>query len=210
MALLSEWVLNIIILLLLAMVIDMLLPNSNMKKYAKLVTGLLLIGIILSPIFKIMSSDFDTVLKSLSPEIQANVQIQENLIEMKKREIQASQDAYTLEQLAVLMKTEVEKELMEKFDVTISNIQILAKASKEPTFEQFESVRVEIEESEEEISTITPVSINIKDSTYKHMPVNYTSIQETLSASWEIPVSIIEIVSKGGTEAENGKEKRAS
>lgn len=210
MALLSEWILNIIIFLLLAMVIDMLLPDSNMKKYAKLVTGLLLIGIILSPVFKILSTDFDSVLKSISPEINANVQTQESLIEMKKREIQASQDAYTLEQLAVLMKTEVEKELMEKFDVTITNIQILADGAEEPTMEHLKSVKVVIVENEEKISQVTPVNINIKESSNKHTPVDHTSILETLSASWEIPVSIIEIVPKGGTDEEDGQQKRAS
>lgn len=84
MPFLSDWILNIIIFLLLAMVIDMLLPSSTMKKYAKLVIGLLLIGMILSPIYKIMSMDFDLVLKSLSPTVNENIQMQENLLEKKK------------------------------------------------------------------------------------------------------------------------------
>ncbi|MFK4997690.1 stage III sporulation protein AF [Bacillus sp. N9] len=37
-------------LLLLAMIVDMLLPNSTMKKYTKLVTGLVLIAIIITPL----------------------------------------------------------------------------------------------------------------------------------------------------------------
>ncbi|MDV2687064.1 stage III sporulation protein AF, partial [Alkalihalophilus lindianensis] len=49
---LIEWVTNIILFILLATVIDMLLPNSSMQKYTKMVMGLLLIAIILTPIFK--------------------------------------------------------------------------------------------------------------------------------------------------------------
>ncbi len=37
---LKEWVTNIILFILLATVIDMLLPNSSMQKYTKMVTGL--------------------------------------------------------------------------------------------------------------------------------------------------------------------------
>ncbi|MEK3890777.1 stage III sporulation protein AF [Bacillus sp. FSL K6-3431] len=209
MPFLSDWILNIIIFLLLAMVIDMLLPSSTMKKYAKLVIGLLLIGMILSPIYKIMSMDFDLVLKSLSPTVNENIQMQENLLEKKKREIQASQYAYTLEQLAVLMKTDVEKEMIEKFDLTISNIKISADTNAEPIIEHLKSVKVSLETNKEKTSAITPVSININESSEKQMPVDHTKILETLSARWEIPVSIIEIVPKGETEEEYEQQKRA-
>ena len=48
----------------------MLLPNSSMQKYTKMVTGLLLIAIILTPIFKLISKDFETALASI-PAYQA-------------------------------------------------------------------------------------------------------------------------------------------
>jgi len=90
---LKEWVTNIILFILLATVIDMLLPNSSMQKYAKMVTGLLLIAIILTPIFKLISKDFETAMASI-PSFQGNEEKNmENLIELKKKEIQASNDA---------------------------------------------------------------------------------------------------------------------
>lgn len=81
---LNDWILNIIIFLLLAMVIDMLLPDSNMKKYSKLVTGLLLMGIILTPIFKLLSSDFEAVIQSVLPSMETEMETQESLLEKKK------------------------------------------------------------------------------------------------------------------------------
>ena len=42
MEFIKEWVTNIILFILLATVIDMLLPNSKFQKYTKMVTGLLL------------------------------------------------------------------------------------------------------------------------------------------------------------------------
>ena len=66
MDLFKEWITNIILFVLLATVIDMLLPSSNMQKYTKMVTGLLLIAIILTPILKLISSDFEKELASVS------------------------------------------------------------------------------------------------------------------------------------------------
>lgn len=197
---LNDWILNIIIFLLLAMVIDMLLPDSNMKKYSKLVTGLLLMGIILTPIFKLLSSDFEAVIQSVLPSMETEMETQESLLEKKKREIQASMHAYTLEQMAVLMEADVEKEMMEKFDIKITSIHITADADVEPTMDQLKSVKVSIAASDETISAVIPVTIDLKESPSTNIPTDYTSILETLSARWEIPVSILEIVPKGGTE----------
>ena len=59
MEFIKEWVTNIILFILFATVIDMLLPNSKFQKYTKMVTGLLLIAIILTPIFKFLTQDFE-------------------------------------------------------------------------------------------------------------------------------------------------------
>ncbi|MFK4997691.1 hypothetical protein ACI2OX_09900 [Bacillus sp. N9] len=45
-------------------------------------------------------------------------------------------DAYTLEQMAVLMKADVEKELMERFGLTITTIDIKAEDREIITTEQ--------------------------------------------------------------------------
>lgn len=62
MSFLTEWITNIIVFILLAVVIDLLLPNSSMQKYAKMVISLLLIIVIINPIFKIFSADMNDVL----------------------------------------------------------------------------------------------------------------------------------------------------
>ena len=58
MSFLSSWISNIIIFILLATVIDMLLPSSSLQKYTKMVIGLLLIAIIITPILKFVSNEF--------------------------------------------------------------------------------------------------------------------------------------------------------
>src|SRR4051794_11456966 len=113
MEFLIEWVTNIILFILLATVIDMLLPNTSMQKYTKMVTGLLLIAIILTPIFKLISKDFETAMAQIPTFQGPGEKNMENSIELQKKEIQASNHAYILETMAVQLEKGVEEELME-------------------------------------------------------------------------------------------------
>jgi len=119
---LTEWITNIIVFILLAVVIDLLLPNSSMQKYAKMVISLLLIIVIINPIFKIFSTDMNDVLAEFNLQAVSEDENGKNLIEFQKKEIQASQRAYILEQMAVQMKTMAEEELVQKYDVMIESI----------------------------------------------------------------------------------------
>jgi stage III sporulation protein AF len=66
MSYLTEWITSIILFILLATVVEMLLPNSSMQKYTKLVIGLLLIVVILTPILKLLSTDLDELFAKMT------------------------------------------------------------------------------------------------------------------------------------------------
>lgn len=204
MEFIKNWILNIIIFLLLAMIIDMLLPANNMRKYVKLVTGLLLISIIMTPLFQLLSSDYEKVLASFTTKIEASEQSTGNLLEKKKIEIQASQHAYTLEQMAVQMKKEVEKELMDHYQVVIKNIQISADANMDQPEEQINHVLVHVAPSENEIEIVEPIVINTKEEKPKESSHQNSEIKTLLSERWEIPEESIEIVS-GEEPAKDGE-----
>lgn len=53
MAFLSEWLRGLILVIFLAVILDMILPNNAMQRYAKLVMGLLIILIMLTPVLKL-------------------------------------------------------------------------------------------------------------------------------------------------------------
>lgn len=122
MSFLTEWITNIIVFILLAVIIDLLLPNSSMQKYAKMVISLLLIIVIINPIFKIFSSDMNEILSEFQLQTASEDKNGKNLIEFQKKEIQASQRAYILKQMAVQMKTMAEEELVQNYDVMIETI----------------------------------------------------------------------------------------
>ncbi|WP_458460738.1 stage III sporulation protein AF, partial [Paenibacillus sp.] len=54
---LSNWLQELIMIVLLATFVDMLLPNRSMERYVKLVLSLLILLTLLSPITKLLRSD---------------------------------------------------------------------------------------------------------------------------------------------------------
>jgi len=208
---LKEWITNIIIFILLATIIDMLLPNSNLQKYVKVVVSLLLISIILSPIIKIFTSDFETAIGSLSNvEGQVDQKEMENLIELQKKEIQASQHAYILEQTAVQLEKDAEEELMEKYGMEIAEIEIVAeKLDENLAPENLQSIMVEIVRQGEEDDAVAVVK-EVKIDTSEPLPSKRESSQNTdemitfLSEKWNVPKSTIEVI-EGGTQSSDGQ-----
>jgi stage III sporulation protein AF len=183
----------------------MLLPNSNLQKYVKVVIGLLLISIILSPIMKLFSSDFESTLSSLTNyQNPAQSKNMENLIESQKKEIQASHHAYILEQTAVQLKLDAEEELMAKHGMKIAGIKVTADEAEENLSPQnLQSIQVEVA-SEGDGDEAVAVVKEVKIDTAQPLPSErnsqkYEEISSLLAEKWNVPQSSIQIVIKGGT-----------
>lgn len=208
----KEWITNIILFVLLATVIDMLLPSSNMQKYTKLVTGLLLIAIILTPILKLISSDFEKELASMTFPNQNNEKNMENLIEMKKKEIQATQHAYILETMAVQLKEDAQEELINQYGVKITNIDFLIDEQDQREFpENLEKVIVKVVRPEQKSETVEVVGrIDINSGKQPSSPkqkdeAENGNITSLLSKKWKIEKNNIEVLMvEGGINNQNG------
>ena len=150
MEFIKEWVTNIILFVLFATMIDMLLPSSKFQKYTKMVTGLLLIAIILTPIFNLLTQDFEGTMTRISNlEISSGNRIN-NSIDLQKNEIQASQDAYILKQMAVQLKEDANEELMDQYGLAITNIDLVVDAENQQSFPQnLKKVVLQLEQPEQ-------------------------------------------------------------
>src|SRR5699024_5445059 len=120
-----EWIEQIIVFILLATIIDLIIPANAMKKYIKLVVGLILILIFLRPVFFLfdinIQQSLETSFSKLSRETSGGENMK-NLIKMQKREIEDSQDAYILEEMAVQLKDLAKDPLKEEYQAKIANI----------------------------------------------------------------------------------------
>jgi stage III sporulation protein AF len=201
---LTEWITNIILFVLFATIIDMILPNSNMQKYTKMVTGLLLIAIILSPILKLLSNDFESLLSSI-PEMELDEEHQiENSIDLQKKEIQASQDAYILEEMAVQLTKAAEEELMDQYGLKIEKLDFLTDENSQRDFpDNLQSVVVHLKDPKKEAEAVEVVK-KVEIDTSEPLPSNEETadnreIASLLSEKWEIDKETIKIVLEGGT-----------
>ena len=198
MEFIKEWVTNIILFILLATVIDMLLPNSNMQKYTKMVIGLLLITIILSPILKLISSDFEGRLAMLPILEKTSDKKMGNLIEMKKKEIQASQHAYILETMAVQLEKDAKKELMEQYGLQIANIDISINEKDQRAFpKNLQKIIVDVQKPNPKTDVVEVIE-SVDISTAKPLPSKQNNdkskIASLLSKKWNINETTIEVV----------------
>jgi stage III sporulation protein AF len=208
MQFLTEWVTNIIIFVLLATVIDMLLPNSSLQKYTKIVTGLLLIAIILTPVLKLISKDFEAAFASIPIFEQKEEKNMENLIEMKKKEIQASQRAYILETMAVPLKEGTKEELMDQFGLEIANIDVELDETNTNFPDNLQKVIVQLRQVEEDgnaVEAIKPVEINTNQPPpTKRMTAQSEEVVTLLAEKWNVSEGAIEVLIEGEVTDNNG------
>lgn len=205
MDLLIQWVTQIILFLLLAALIDLLIPSTVMKKYIRLVIGLILILIFLKPVFFLFNIDIQEALETsfsqLNQEESGNDSL-ESLIELQKSEIQGTQDAYILEQMAVQLKDIAKDPLLEEYQAEITDIDFIFSTEKNFTFEDLEEVIVYLRESdgkEGAVSSIDDIVINTDDPVVNEEGQDVEQIRTLLYEIWEIKNKELTVNWEGGT-----------
>lgn len=204
-----EWINQIVIFLILAAVIDMLIPNTKFEKYVRLVIGLIFILIFIRPVFLMFGTDITTEVNRLSDEIFHTQKSEEtfgNSIEFKKREIESNQHAYILEQMAVQLENKVEQQLDKKHQVNIANLDFRFDDTNMPTEENLEEIIVyltptdetTIQEGKGAVKRVERVQI---DRTEEHLPTDNRDIEpirELLQEAWGVDEDKLTIYWEGG------------
>ncbi|KZE66378.1 hypothetical protein AWM68_08430 [Fictibacillus phosphorivorans] len=205
MAFLTEWVTNIIILVLLAGVIELLLPGNQFQSYIKMVVGLLILLAMLSPLFKLINSDLDQVFLAMDVPAAAKENEIKNSIEENKSEIQSAQRAYILEQMAVPMKKQVQEELKKTYELEIVDLQIQTEMGTEPLKpEDITGAKVVLAKHHEQakISDVSEVEVSIAHSQKqeeRELKVP-NEIVYFLASQWQLDSQQVEVQMEGGEE----------
>lgn len=122
MEFITQWITQIVLLILLAMVLELLLPNDSFQRYVRMVIGLVIIIALLSPIMKLFNTPIDEFINEFSPP-QQDDQLTKSINEQKK-EIQETTRAYIEKQTGVFLKNNVQEELIAQYDLAIKKIDI--------------------------------------------------------------------------------------
>jgi stage III sporulation protein AF len=202
---LTEWITNIIVLVLLAGVIELLLPGNQFQSYIKMVIGLLILLAMLSPLFKLLNSDMDQVFQAMELPAATKENEIKNSIEKNKSEIQGAQRAYILEQMAVPMKKQVQEELKKTYELEIVDLQIQTDSGTEPLkLEDITGAKVVLAKHHEQagISEVSEVDINISDAgdqaEKNEVP---EEIVHFLASQWQLDSQQVEAEMEGGEES---------
>ncbi|MDO5557344.1 MAG: stage III sporulation protein AF [Clostridia bacterium] len=159
MAFLNEWMQGIIMAVIIATIIQMILPNGNNKKYIEMVIGIYILFTIISPIIsKVSKKDFDldegikNSVKEYTPkqqdEINNDEYIKQLYIQNIKNDIKSKLEVkgYTATQIDLVIKGE-EEYILEGVDLKITR-------TKQKVVDKIDEVKIDISEKEEDNSDI--------------------------------------------------------
>jgi stage III sporulation protein AF len=126
------------------------------------------------------------------------------MIDLQKKEIQASNDAYILENMAVQLKSQAKEELVQSYDVTIKQISLSVDEPFEEIQNSLQGIEVTLEAEEagsEAVETIQPVDLGAADTaeTEKENQIRRASeIKTYLASIWEVDPEKISLKMEGG------------
>ncbi|MCP3032978.1 stage III sporulation protein AF [Halobacillus sp. A1] len=120
-----QWITEIVLFLLLAMVADALLPSGAMRKYARLVMAILLLLVILDPLLQFLKLDPQQIIQSVESRMHTSIETEEmsGEIEDKKNEILRGQDAYTLQQVEEAVLDQLQKPLKADYELSLNQVE---------------------------------------------------------------------------------------
>ena len=210
MNVISEWVMQVIVFILLGTIVELLIPNNSMKKYVNIVIGLLLLLVLAKPILYLFTDDVTAQLDKFEQIIfqeEATLSETETLMEIQKRDIQAEQDAYIWNEVKLQLMKEANPILFEQYSAQIVELTF---SFDEPNVDSYENLNEVIitlrknsdgrESDDEEADVINPVIIETdrpKESRRKNN--NDTNISGTLEEIWGLDKEKIKIMWEGGT-----------
>ncbi|MGG3988574.1 stage III sporulation protein AF [Bacillus smithii] len=195
----AKWIANIILLLLFAVTIEMLLPSSTYQKYLKIIVGLILIVVLLTPLLSVFSGQFQQEIVSAINTSGGETWEAENQLNQKKNEIQASQREYILKQMAVQLKHSVEKELVKKYKKEIVDVQVEMKDQHGDKQEDINKIKVVLKDAKDGMTeSVQEVNIDIHDSRSSKPHEEEKKIAAFLAKQWgENPEKIVVLDEEG-------------
>lgn len=188
---LKNWILSICTAVFFITAVEMILPNNDLKKYAKFVLGIILITVFLNPIIKIFDSDFNIAL--FSDNFSNTLNNKEYSISL-----QEYKDKNILETLKVFeenLKLNCEKKLKDKYPQDSFNVSV--DASYNDKKENYEVNNIKIGMKKGGIERIKNIQISPKvksvDSLNSEVKKQNTLVKTYISNEFNLSVENIEV-----------------
>ncbi|MFD2371900.1 stage III sporulation protein AF [Brevibacillus sp. GCM10020057] len=213
---LTLWLKKIILLVLLAAFLDLILPNTTLQRYVKMVMGLILLLTIISPVFALFSlSQDDLALRFDRYQQEMNKpadgewkRFAEKLLGEQGKQV----TAYVQKQVEAAVKAKVKEEY--GLDVQHVNIRVDNSNPQQPAIEKIELTIGEEKQEDKSAAVITPIQpiapVTIQlgqsqavtsqagiETSSRQMDPTYAKIAADLAAQWGLTSD--QVVVTGGS-----------
>lgn len=189
---LKDWVINICIVVFFVTAVEMILPDNKMKKYAKLVLGLIIISVLIKPIIKVFDKNYDIdAYASKAAETLSKGNYSEDFTKYEQSNVSS-----TIENFNSNLKTLCEKVLKEKMPQYSYNVEVKTDYNQENNKFEIKEIKVSVEDGK--IQKIKKIVIN-DDSKYVNTDKGNISeetanlIKKYLSEETKVSASIIKV-----------------
>ena len=141
----SSWVKNIIYIIIFIVFLEILLPNNSMRKYVKMVAGLLIILVILTPITGLMNKKLnlqDLVAKNFIDIEQIDMKSKNVILEDKQSDM-------TMRIYVEKLKNQIKNQLESNFEGIKANVELqIFKESKDENFGSIKNINLILTQNE--------------------------------------------------------------
>lgn len=202
MTLLYDWVTNIILFILIATIIELLLPSNQFKKYVHFVFGLLFLLLLAQPLFYFFNTNMTEHISFVEQQMQVDNRQQDQTalqIDQQKEDIQAEQVAYIWNESAEYLKEEANDSLKERYNIQINDVQFHQTEQSENLL-----LRVTLGEAKElsegHVQSIEPIRIVQHEEASTEQALKHReSILQFLRETWKLEETVtIELHWEGG------------
>jgi len=105
---LRSWVLNIVTIIVFVTFLEILLPNSSIKKYIKMIVGLLIMLVILSPVLELVNGN----IKIENEILKTSAQIEQKSLQANASQLESEQN----KQMIAMYKKNIERDIRDRIE----------------------------------------------------------------------------------------------
>jgi stage III sporulation protein AF len=157
---LKNWIISIVVIIMVLSLVDIILPKNSIKKYAKLVMGLIVIIIIITPIFNLF--DRKTDINKLVSDYM--VKYDTKSIQDTKKSNVVGYNADTISVFKENLKNEIEKSIYDNLNKKYKVIEMeINEDQKSPQFLEVIYIELKTILNENKIEVVSKITINSND-----------------------------------------------
>ncbi|KPU44918.1 stage III sporulation protein AF [Oxobacter pfennigii] len=188
---LKKYIYTIVVVMIFVSFIEILLPNSSMKKYSKMILGLMVMTVILHPVLSFLSSDYNLTSYSFKFQNQLDsLSIKNQSYDYSDKQAQSVTKLYK-ENLETQMKQQI-KSIMGDKDIGVK-VEIIEDIKAED-YGQITKVILNVENTIKTVEKINIGSNEDKTTIQNNTAPSYENLKERVSSMYGIEEDKIIII----------------